>query len=97
MKALITAFFVLATALSNVAVAADTQPAQEAAPTQVNINTADAKTLSSQLDGVGEVKAQAIIDYRDGNGPFASVSDLDKVNGIGQLTLDANRDHITVQ
>ncbi|HXG28160.1 MAG TPA: helix-hairpin-helix domain-containing protein [Nevskiales bacterium] len=61
----------------------------------VDINTADAQTLQT-LDGVGPAKAQAIIEYRQANGPFKSVEDLGKVQGIGEKTLQANRDRISV-
>ena len=56
---------------------------------QVNINTADAETLSSQLVGVGETKAQAIITYREANGPFKSAADLANVKGIGEGCLQS--------
>jgi len=62
----------------------------------ININTADAVTISEQLPGIGLKKAQAIIDYRNQHGPFQSVDDLDRVNGIGKKLVDANRDKITV-
>jgi competence protein ComEA len=53
----------------------------------VNINTATKEQLES-LNGVGPVKAQAIIDYRTKNGPFKSLDDLKKVDGIGDATFD---------
>jgi len=56
----------------------------------VDINTADAQTLT-QLKNVGEKKAQAIVEYRESHGKFASVEDLVNVKGIGQDTLDENR------
>ena len=64
---------------------------------QVNINTADAETLSSQLVGVGEAKAQAIITYREANGPFKSAADLANVKGIGEATLMKNADNIVTE
>ena len=64
---------------------------------QVNINTADAGTLSSELSGVGQSKAEAIIAYREKYGPFKNVDDLAKVKGIGQATVDRNRENIITQ
>ena len=63
----------------------------------VNINTADAETLSAELEGVGLNKAEAIIQYRETNGPFRSASDLVEVKGIGERTVEINRDNILVQ
>ena len=60
----------------------------------VNINSADAATLADELDGIGPAKAQAIVDYRQQNGPFRSAEDLLKVQGIGQRVLDLNRGNI---
>lgn len=63
----------------------------------VNVNTADAAALSANLKGVGPAKAEAIIAYRTANGPFQKPEDLLKVKGIGQKTLDANRDAIRLK
>jgi len=57
----------------------------------VNVNTADAKTLASELDGVGLSKAQAIVDYRKENGPFRGPDDLARVKGLGAKTVERNR------
>ena len=64
-------------------------------PTLVNINTADADALMS-LPGIGEVKAAAIIAYRETYGPFTSIEALLNVKGIGQSTLEGLREHITL-
>ena len=64
-------------------------------PTLVNINTADADALMS-LPGIGEVKAAAIIAYRETYGPFTSIEALLNVKGIGQSTLEGLREHITI-
>ena len=63
---------------------------------KVNINTADVQTLSTELKGVGEKKAQAIVDYRKEHGPFKALTDLSAVKGIGDKVLEDNADLITV-
>lgn len=57
----------------------------------VNVNTADAETISAELKGVGLSKAMAIVEYREKHGPFQSVEDLTLVSGIGERTLERNR------
>lgn len=61
----------------------------------ININSASATELES-LSGIGEVLAATIVEYRNTNGPFASVEDLMDVSGIGPATLDEIRDQVTV-
>ncbi|MCR8935511.1 MULTISPECIES: ComEA family DNA-binding protein [unclassified Pseudomonas] len=63
---------------------------------KVDLNGADAATLQKELAGVGEAKAQAIVAYRDVNGPFSSVDELLEVKGIGKAILDRNRDKLEV-
>jgi competence protein ComEA len=62
----------------------------------VNINTADAKTLAEGLNGIGMSKAEAIVAYRTENGPFASADDLVNIKGIGEKTVERNRNVIVV-
>lgn len=62
----------------------------------VNVNTADAETISAELKGIGLAKAQAIVDYRSKHGPFKSADDLTLVKGIGESTLDAVRADVLV-
>jgi competence protein ComEA len=57
----------------------------------VDINSADAKTIAKSLNGVGIVKAQAIVDYRKKHGGFKSPDDLQKVKGIGTSLIERNR------
>lgn len=75
----------------------DTSANDQAAPTvfPININTAPKETLM-QLPGIGEVKAQAIIDYRNQNGPFTSLEQIQEVSGIGPATFEKLKDLITI-
>lgn len=54
----------------------------------VDINSADAKTISDALAGIGLKRAEAIVKYRTENGPFKSVDDLASVSGIGAKTVE---------
>lgn len=61
---------------------------------KVNINTADAEQIASELSGVGATRAEAIIDYRKENGKFNSIDELVNVPGIGEKTIEKNRSNI---
>ncbi len=62
----------------------------------VNVNTADAETISAELKGVGLSKARAIVEYRKKHGPFKTADDLSLVKGIGERTVELNRSDIRV-
>jgi competence protein ComEA len=64
------------------------------AATPVNINQADAATIAKSLDGIGQSRAQAIVDWRTAHGPFKKADDLHHVKGIGKATIERNRDAI---
>ena len=64
-------------------------------PQRVNLNRAEAWLLQA-LPGIGETKAQAIIDYRRKNGPFHDTNELMKVEGIGTATYEKIKNLITV-
>ena len=63
----------------------------------VNINTANAAQIAEALNGIGMVKAQAIIDYRTSNGLFSSANQLILVRGIGNSTFEKNKDDILLK
>jgi competence protein ComEA len=64
------------------------------AATQVDVNSADARALAEALDGVGLSRAEAIVAYRAAHGPFETLEDLARVEGIGPHILDRNRESI---
>ena len=57
----------------------------------VDINTASATQIAAALNGIGAAKAEAIVAYREANGPFIAVDQLTDVKGIGPATVDKNR------
>ena len=61
----------------------------------INLNTASTQELLA-LPGIGQVRAQAIADYRAQNGPFAAVEDITKVHGIGSGIYEQVRNLVTV-
>lgn len=74
--------------------AAETVP-EETVSFPVNINTADADTLTA-LPGIGRVLAERILAYRQQNGSFRAVEEITKVEGIGEKKAEAILDLITV-
>lgn len=68
---------------------------EDAVSGPLNINTATEAQLEV-LDGIGETKARAIVEYRESHGDFASVEQLTRVDGIGDATLDKIREQICV-
>ena len=66
-----------------------------AALAAVNLNTATKEELDG-VNGIGPVKAQAILDYRKKNGPFKNVDDLQNVKGFGDKSIEKVRSELTV-
>ncbi len=71
------------------------QPLTTSSAAKVNINTADLASLET-LSGIGEKKAQDIIDYRTKNGNFQKLEDLGNVSGFGVKTLEKLKDSICI-
>jgi competence protein ComEA len=67
-----------------------------AAAGPVNINTADAAKLASELTGVGPALAEAIVADRQANGNFATPEALTRVKGIGVRIVEMNKENILV-
>ena len=63
----------------------------------VDVNTADAETISTALKGIGLSKAKAIVEYREKHGPFKTPEDLSLVKGIGERTVEINRPNIRIE
>lgn len=89
MVGMVAVFLILASVLAVPAVLA-----QEEA--KVNINTATVEELVS-LNGVGEKYAQAIVQYREENGPFQAPEEIQRVPGIGSRTFENNAERISIE
>ncbi|MHB8707420.1 MAG: ComEA family DNA-binding protein [Desulfuromonadales bacterium] len=76
--------------------AASDNPSPRAATAPLNLNDATIEQLD-ELPGVGPAMAGRIVAYRDENGPFKQVEQLDAVKGIGARTLEKLRPHLTLE
>lgn len=63
---------------------------------KVNLNSASKSDLET-LPGIGPSKADAIIEFRETNGPYKSIEDLMSISGIGDKTFEKLKDFITVK
>jgi len=71
------------------------QKGEKQFPQKIDLNRAEAWLLEA-LPGIGKTRAQAIVDYRNENGPFKRIEDVLQVKGIGQGTFEKIKDYITV-
>ena len=71
------------------------QAGETASIQKIDINRAEVWLLEA-LPGIGETRAQAIVDFREENGPFRRIEDLLKVNGIGEGTFGQIEAYVTV-
>ncbi|HFI0162384.1 TPA: helix-hairpin-helix domain-containing protein [Streptococcus suis] len=69
---------------------------QEGNESKVNLNTATEADLQT-ISGIGAKRAADIIAYREANGGFKSVDDLNNVSGIGDKTMESIRPYVTVE
>lgn len=65
-------------------------------PKKINVNTASAEQLAT-INGISEAVAKAIVTYREANGPFMALEDLQNVSGIGTKTYEKIRDYLTLK
>ncbi len=63
---------------------------------KININKATVEELMT-IPGIGQVKAQSIVDYRNENGKFNSIDELTNITGIGVKTLEKLRDKVDIK
>jgi len=63
----------------------------------INVNSATGAELADALDGIGQTRGQAIVDFRETYGDFKSVEALTQVKGIGLKTVERNRSYIMLE
>lgn len=63
---------------------------------KINLNTADQAELE-KIPGIGPTKAQNILSYKDQNGLFQNIEDIQNVSGIGEATFDKIADYIYIE
>ncbi len=63
----------------------------------VNINTASAVEIADALNGIGMVKAEALVVYRQANGMFSDAEHIVNVRGIGAATFEKNKGDILLK
>ena len=91
--------FSLASGVSAVSQTSDTASgaASSSEPQEkLDLNTATQEELDA-LPGIGPVKAEAILQYREESGPFRTVEEIMEVEGIGEKTLEQLRPYVTVE
>lgn len=57
-------------------------PSEQKAIVKIDLNKADAKTLSKSIKGIGQKRAEAIVKYREEHGNFKSIDELAQVRGL---------------
>lgn len=62
----------------------------------ININTASVEEIAA-IPGLGEKKSEAIVKFREKNGPFAKAEDLKRVDGIGDKLFEKIKPYIVVK
>ncbi|MBS8264978.1 competence protein ComEA [Mesobacillus boroniphilus] len=80
----------------NVEAALPVKAGEAAGKGTVNLNSAQSSELQT-LPGIGPAKAEAIIEYRESNGPYKSIEDLKEISGIGDKTFEKLKDLISVK
>ncbi len=88
-------FLVAADEVGSADIAADGEASVD--ELRVNINTDDAATIAAGLKGIGQKRAEAIVRYREANGPFREAGELLEVKGVGPRTLEENASRIQVE
>ncbi len=90
------AFAALLIAVTPLAFAVEAPQETTQQVTQLDINSADARSIAQALEGVGLVKAQEIVNHREMFGKFSSIDELTEVQGIGAATVEKNRHRILI-
>ncbi|MFP4446072.1 MAG: ComEA family DNA-binding protein [Desulfosudaceae bacterium] len=89
------AFLCVAVMIMGAGLAVSADQSQQADSGKININTATAEELTA-LNGIGQVYAARIVAYRQTHGKFTSLDELKNIKGIGDQTIEKNRDRMMV-
>lgn len=84
-------------AVSPLTLLAAEHPKAQVVAKQVNINSADAKTIADVLVGIGTAKARAIVKFREEHGRFTNIDQLKQISGINQMLISNNRERIALE
>ena len=83
-------FLLLCLNLASAATTTDELSNLSSSISKINLNTATASQIQGTIKGLGEKRAEAIIDYRNQHGDYQSFEDLIKVSGISESFINTN-------
>jgi len=93
--AVVLSLFVVSISLHAANIPPNPQPVKVIPATKkIDLNKADAKTLSKSVKGIGLKRAEAIVKYREDHGKFNSLEDLAKVKGIGERFVKSHKSQL---
>jgi len=86
--------FILSTHVNAATPAAAPVAVESPVASTINLNTADVKTLSKSVKGIGLKRAEAIVKYRETHDGFKSVTELEQVPGLGKRFVETRKEEL---